>query len=118
MFGTVSGRERQGDRVGVAERAFRSRREAASLHARIEETRKRVDSNTLELRLTLYDPEYYTAPYAGSVKTYKRMPRDASTYSGWYGLYAGISEGICAPMNEVEGYNKGFHDLGKAKPKQ
>jgi len=32
-------------------------------------------------------------------------------------LFAGISEGICAPMNEVEGYNKGFRDVGQAKPK-
>jgi hypothetical protein len=28
---------------------------------------------------------------------------------------AGISEGICAPMNEVEGYDKGFQALGDKK---
>jgi hypothetical protein len=36
------------------------------------------------------------------------------TYFGWSGLYAGVTEGICAPMNEVEGYNKGFRDPGQA----
>jgi len=99
--------------VGLEERAWLDNAgHPKSFHARIEETWERVDSNTLENQLTLYDPEYYTAPYVGSKKIYKRMPLDAITYFGWSGLFAGISEGICAPMNEVEGYNKGFRDLG------
>lgn len=104
--------------VGLEERAWLDNAgNPKSFHARIEETWKRVDSNTLELQLTLYDPEYYTAPYVGSKKIYKRMPKDATTYFGWEGLFAGISEGICAPMNEVEGFNKGFRDVGAPKPK-
>jgi len=86
-----------------------------SFHARIEEQWRRVDYNTLELQMTLYDPEYYTAPYVGAKKIYKRTPDEAMTYFGWYGLFAGITESICAPMNEVEGYNK-FRDLGQSKP--
>ena len=102
--------------VGLEERAWLDNQaHPKSFHARIEETWKRVDSNTLELQLTVYDPEYYTAPYVGSKKIYKRMPKDAATYFGWYGLFAGITEGICAPMNEVDGYNKGFRDPGQAK---
>ncbi len=89
-----------------------------SFHARIEETWRRVDSDTLESQLTLYDPEYYTAPYVGAKKTFKRAPNRAVTFYGWSGLLAGISEGICAPINEVEGYNKGFRDVGRAKSKQ
>ena len=85
-----------------------------SFHARIEETWRRVDSNTLELQLTLYDLDYYSAPWVGAPKLYKRIPPELMTYSGWKGLYAGISEGICAPMNEVEGYNKEFRDPGRA----
>ncbi|HEY5619967.1 MAG TPA: hypothetical protein VIK60_18640 [Vicinamibacterales bacterium] len=101
--------------VGLDERAWLDNQgNPKSFRARIEETWRRVDANTLELQLTLYDPEYYTAPYVGSKKTYKRMPDDAITYFGWYGLYAGITEGICAPMNEVEGYNKEFRDPGRA----
>jgi hypothetical protein len=42
------------------------------------------------------------------------MPREAITYFGWYGLFAGVTEGICAPMNEVEGYNNEFRDPGRA----
>jgi hypothetical protein len=84
-------------------------------HARLEETWRRVDSNTLELVLTLYDPEYYTAPWVGAPKLYKRIPPELMTYFGWQGLFAGISEGICAPLNEVEIYNKGFRDVGRAQ---
>src|SRR5207244_2718281 len=105
--------------VGLDERAWLDNLGyPKSFHARLEETWKRVDYNTLELQLTLYDPEYYTAPYVGAKQTFKRVPDEDISYFGWKGLFAGISEGICAPMNEVEGYNKGFRDLGQAKPKQ
>jgi hypothetical protein len=87
-----------------------------SFHARIEETWKLIDSNTLEMQLTLYDPEYYTAPWISARKAYRRIPKDQITYFGWYGLYAGITEGICAPVNEVETFNKGFRDPSRAKP--
>src|SRR5262245_305935 len=102
--------------VGLDDRAWLDNAgNPKSFHARIEESWRRVDFNTLEMQLTLYDPEFYTAPYVGSKKTYKRTPDDSMTYFGWYGLFAGITESICAPMNEVDGYNK-FRDLGRAKP--
>ena len=105
--------------VGLDERAWLDNLGyPKSFHARIEEHWKLLDSNTLEFQLSLYDPEYYTAPYVGSKKTFKRVPDDSVTYSGWKGLFAGITEGICAPMNEVEGYDKGFQALGDQKPKQ
>ncbi len=105
--------------VGLDERAwFDNLGYPKSFHARIEETWKRVDSNTLESQLTLFDPEYYTAPYVGAKRTFKRLPDRAVTYFGWSGLLAGITEGICAPLNEIEGYNKGFRDVGRAKSKQ
>src|SRR6202521_5406675 len=102
--------------VGMEERAWLDNLGyPKSFHARLEETWKLLDSNTLELQLTLYDPEYYTAPYVGAKKTFKRVPDDSIPYSGWKGLFAGISEGICAPMNEVEGYDKGFQALHDQK---
>jgi hypothetical protein len=102
--------------VGMEERAWLDNLGyPKSFHARLEEKWKLADSNTLELQLTLYDPEYYTAPYVGAKKTFRRVPNENITYFGWNGLFAGISEGICAPMNEVEGYNKGFRDLGDKK---
>jgi hypothetical protein len=105
--------------VGLDERAWLDNLgHPKSFHARVEETWKRVDANTLESQLTLFDPEYYTAPYVGAKRTFRRLPDRATTYFGWSGLFAGITEGICAPVNEVEGYNKGFRDLGRAKSKQ
>ena len=102
--------------VGMEERAWLDNLGyPKSFHARLEEKWRLIDSNTLEVQLTLYDPDYYTAPYVGSKKTFRRVPNDSITYFGWSGLFAGISEGICAPMNEVEGYNKGFRDLGDKK---
>ena len=84
-----------------------------SFHARIEETWRRLDSLTLELQLTLYDPEYYTAPWVGAPMKYVRIPDEQMTFFGWKGLFAGITEGICAPMNEVDTFNKGFRDAGR-----
>src|SRR5438093_1521875 len=105
--------------VGLDERAWLDNAgHPKSFHARIDETWKRLDSNTLESQLTVFDPEYYSAPYVGAKQTFKRLPDRAVTYFGWSGLFAGITEGICAPVNEVEGYNKGFRDLGRAKSKQ
>src|SRR5919106_2789501 len=102
--------------VGLEERAWLDNEgNPKSFRARIEETWRRVDSNTLEMQLTLHDPEYYTKPYVGNVKIYKRVPKDRMTYFGWYGLFAGVTEGICAPMNEVEGYNKDFRDPGQVR---
>ena len=104
--------------VGLDERAWLDNAGLPkSFQARIAERYTRTAYNTIELQMTLYDPEYYTATYVGGKKTYKIVPDDAITYFGWKGLFAGISEGICAPMNEVEGYNKGFRDPGQAKPK-
>ena len=104
--------------VGLDERAWLDNTGLPkSFHARIEERYRRTAYNTVELQMTLYDPEYYAATYVGGKKSFKKVPDDASTYFGWKGLFAGISEGICAPMNEVEGYNKGFRDVGQAKPK-
>jgi hypothetical protein len=70
-----------------------------SLDARIEERYKLIDANTLELRLTLYDPKYYTSPWVSDTKTFKRESREKLTYFGWYGLFSGLTDVICAPMN-------------------
>lgn len=83
-----------------------------SFYARIEERYRRISADTIELRMTMYDPKFYTAPWVSDVKTFTRLTRKDVTFFGWYGLYAGISEGSCAPMNEVDGYNKTFRDPG------
>ena len=89
-----------------------------SFQARIEERYKRIDADTIELHLTMVDPAFYTAPWVSDTKTFKRQPREAVTYYGWYGLFSGIGEAICAPINEVDDFNKRIRDpagLGVAK---
>ena len=77
-----------------------------SVDARFEERYRRIDADTIELRMTMRDPRYYSEPWVSDRKTFKRIPREDATYSGWYGLFGGITEQICAPMNEVEDFNK------------
>jgi hypothetical protein len=81
-----------------------------SFQARIEERYTRTGPDTIELRMTMYDPAFYTAPWVSDVKTFRRQPPDSYTYSGWKSLFSGVTEGICAPVNEVESYNTRFRD--------
>jgi hypothetical protein len=70
-----------------------------SVHAKIEERYKMTDPNTLTLQLTLTDPEMYTKPWVSDIKTWKKEARKNVTWFGWYGLFSGLGELICAPMN-------------------
>ena len=76
-----------------------------STDARIEERYTRTGPDTIELRMTMYDPKFYKEPWVSDVKKFTRVKREETTYYGWYGLFSGITEGICAPMNEVDSYN-------------
>jgi hypothetical protein len=76
-----------------------------SSDARIEERYTRTGPDTIELRMTMFDSTFYKAPWVSDVKTFTRVKREATTYFGWYGLFSGITEGICAPLNEVDTYN-------------
>ena len=73
-----------------------------SFEARIEERIRRVDADTLEIRMTLFDPTFYTAPWESRVLKFTREPRERVTYFGWYGLYSGVTDLMCAPMNFLE----------------
>ena len=88
-----------------------------SFDARIEERYTRVDADTIDGTMTIYDPKNYAGPWPYQVKTstpmvrhFKRMaPEDANFY-GWKGLFSGITEAMCAPMNEVNDFNKRIRD--------
>ncbi len=85
-------------------------------YGRIEERYRRVDSDTVEVELTLYDPLNYTAPWPGAPKTFQRESPENYTFYGWPGLFSGVTESICAPMDEVDAYNEGFRDPGALGP--
>ncbi len=70
--------------------------------ARFEERYRRVAPDAITVQYTLYDPQYYATPWVGDSKPWRRMPRAFVTHVGWFGLYSGVTEAICAPMNEAE----------------
>jgi len=82
-----------------------------SFDARVEERWRRIDADTLELRMTLHDPTYYTAAWGGDDPIlFKTENPEYVSYYGWDGLYSGITEQICAPLDEVEMFNKRIRD--------
>jgi hypothetical protein len=85
--------------VGLDERAWvDSFGFPKSFNARVEERYKLVDPNTLQVTLTLIDPEMYTKPWVSDVKTWKKVARKDVTRRGWSGLFT-QGETICAPEN-------------------
>jgi hypothetical protein len=70
-----------------------------SANAKIEERYTRVDADTLQAKLTLTDPDYYTTSWVSDVKTWKKEKPEKITFFGWYGMFSGAGEAICAPMN-------------------
>jgi hypothetical protein len=70
-----------------------------SVDAVITERYRKTDADTIELRLTLHDPKMYTADWVSDIKIWKKEPRENVTWFGWYGLYSGAGELLCAPMN-------------------
>jgi len=73
-----------------------------SFDARIEERYRRVGPDVISVQYVLYDSKNYTAPWVGDIKPWRRMPREMTTHFGWYGLFSGVTEAICAPVNEQE----------------
>ncbi len=100
------------DTVGLDERAWLDRPgHPVSLTTRIEERYTRVSPDVIEHEMTAYDPTYYAAPWPAAPRRFEREPSENYTFFEWSGLFSGITEGICAPINEVEGYNAGFRDV-------
>ncbi len=99
--------------VGLDERAWADQSGASplSLHARVEERIRRISADTIEVHLTIDDPMFYTAQWTEiGTKTFTREPPESYIYSGWKGLFSGITEAICAPMNEVDNFNRTVRD--------
>ena len=95
--------------VGLDDRAWLDGQgHPVSLTTRIEERWERTGVDTLEVQLTLDDPTIYSAPWVGDRKTFSRMPPEDVTFFGWSGLFSGVWESICAPMNEVDDHNTRF----------
>ncbi len=73
---------------------------------RVEGRYRLIDADTIEGQVTIYDPTNYTAPWTHEPPTrFNRLPEEEVTYFGWYGLYSGVTDAICAPMYELGDFN-------------
>jgi len=109
--------EWQGDTLvvmttGVDERAWLDEyANPKSFDAQFEERYRRIDVDTLEGQLTINDPANYTAPWVQPPSRFERMRPEHVSYFGWDGLFSGVTDAICAPMNE-SGFNQSVRDPG------
>jgi hypothetical protein len=81
---------------------------------RLEERYTRLDHDTIELKMTVTDPVMYTKPWVAETKTFRLIPKEEvlgwyekmTDLKGWYGLM----EEICAPVDEVDNFNRRVRD--------
>jgi hypothetical protein len=71
----------------------------------LQERYKRTYYDTLELSMTIDDPKIYTKPWVSQLKKFRRIDQP-KTLEGWKGLI----EDICAPIEDVEEFNKRIRD--------
>jgi len=97
--------------TGVDERAWLDEYgNPKSFDARYEERYRRIDADAIEGQLTIYDPKNFTAPWTHPKSTFKRMAPKDVTFFGWKGLFSGVTDAICAPLNEIDEFNKRIRD--------
>jgi hypothetical protein len=104
--------------TGLDERAWLDNNgNPKSFNAVFEERYQRTSFDTIELQISVTDPKFYTAPWVGAKRVYRRLPLSEVTFSGYKSLYSGNTDAICAPINEAEDYNKRIRDPAAFGPK-
>ena len=70
---------------------------------RLQERYRRTDHDTIEMRITVTDPKIYVKPWTSQTKHWKLL-KNPSEYSApeWNGLI----EELCAPVDEVDQFNR------------
>ena len=87
--------------TGVDERAWLDEYgNPKSFDAKFEERYKMLDADHIEGQLTINDPKNFTTPWVQPASTFTRMKPDEVNFFGWKGLFSGLTDAICAPMNE------------------
>jgi hypothetical protein len=97
--------------TGVDERAWlNDDGHPKSFDAIYEERYTRTGTDTIQGQLTINDPKVFTKPWVVPASTFRRMAEDDIVFFGWRGLFSGVTEAICAPMNEVDDFNRRMRD--------
>lgn len=79
-------------------------------NGRLVERYRRVDAETIELKLTLNDPEIYSEPWVSDTHTLRLLPR-----AGW--PQGELREEFCVPSEE-DSFNKGVRDPAGGRVRQ
>ena len=104
--------EWQGDTLVVTTTGFDERMwmdewgHPLTFDAKVEERYRMMDSNTIWGQLTINDPKVYMKPWVQEPQLFRRMSEPSVTHFGWKGLFSGISDGVCAPMNDIEDFDR------------
>ena len=59
--------------------------------------------------MTLYDPISYTALWVSDTRIFKRESPERLTFFGWYGMFSGVTDLMCAPLNAIERQRDGAY---------
>jgi hypothetical protein len=97
--------------TGVDERAWLDQYgHPKSFDAIYTERYTRTGVDTIEGVLTIHDPKMFVADWTHPKSTFTRMKSAEVNYFGWKGLFHGVSDAICAPINEVDEFDKKIRD--------
>ena len=81
-----------------------------SMDALFTERYTRIAPDKIEGELTIDDPKMYTQKWVHPKSTFTRMPEKDVNFFGWRGLFSGVTDSICAPINEVDDFDKRIRD--------
>ena len=52
----------------------------------------------------------YTQKWVHPKSVFSRMPEKDLNFFGWRGIFSGVTDAICAPINEVDDFDKRIRD--------
>lgn len=70
----------------------------------------RISADKIEGELTIDDPKMYTQKWVHPKSVFSRMPEKDLNFFGWRGIFSGVTDAICAPINEVDDFDKRIRD--------
>ena len=65
-----------------------------------------LDANTIQGQLIINDPKVFQKPWVQEPQKFQRMSDESVVSSGWKGLFSGATDGVCAPINDVDDFDR------------
>jgi hypothetical protein len=73
---------------------------------KLQERYRRIDHDTIEMTVIVDDPKIYTKPWVSEKKTWSLLSPEEYSLDGWNGL----AEEVCAPIDEVDNFDRRLRD--------